>query len=38
MWTDYLRALLADNPDAFKAELIDVLELWAERVWRKASR
>jgi DNA-binding transcriptional ArsR family regulator len=37
VWTDYLRALLADDPDAFKAELIDVLELWAERVWKPES-
>jgi DNA-binding transcriptional ArsR family regulator len=33
-WTQYLRALFAAEPEAAKAELIDVLETWAERVWK----
>jgi DNA-binding transcriptional ArsR family regulator len=36
-WTQYLRALFAADPDASKAELIDVLEEWAERVWKPES-
>jgi DNA-binding transcriptional ArsR family regulator len=36
-WTEYLRALFASDPDASKAELIDVLEAWAERVWKPES-
>ena len=36
-WTDYLRGLFTDDPEAFKAELIDVFELWAERVWKPES-
>ena len=33
-WTEYLRALFATDPDTSKAELIGVLEAWAERVWK----
>ena len=36
-WTDFLRGFFADDPDEFKAELIAVLELWAERVWNPES-
>jgi DNA-binding transcriptional ArsR family regulator len=36
-WTEYLRALFAADPDASKAELIEVLEAWAERVWKPES-
>jgi len=31
-WTDYLRGILDTGGAAFKAELVDVLEQWAERV------
>ncbi len=31
-WTDYLRGILETDGATFKAELIDVLEQWAERV------
>ncbi|MDQ3344675.1 MAG: ArsR family transcriptional regulator [Chloroflexota bacterium] len=31
-WTDYLRGILDTDGVAFKAELVDVLEQWAERV------
>jgi len=31
-WTDYLRGILETDGARFKAELIDVLEQWAERV------
>jgi DNA-binding transcriptional ArsR family regulator len=33
-WTEYLRRILNADGEALKAELIDVLELWAERVWK----
>lgn len=36
-WTDYLRGLLERDPQAFKAELIDVLAAWTERVWNPES-
>lgn len=36
-WTQLLRALFAADPEASKAELIDVLEEWAERVWKPES-
>ena len=37
-WTDYLRAILDADGEALKAELIDVLEAWAERVFKPESR
>ena len=36
-WANYLARILEPDPDAFKAELIDVLELWADRVWKPES-
>jgi DNA-binding transcriptional ArsR family regulator len=36
-WTDYLRRVLDADGGALKAELIEVLELWAERVWNPES-
>ncbi|MCC6618981.1 MAG: winged helix-turn-helix transcriptional regulator [Chloroflexi bacterium] len=36
-WTDYLRGLLERDAETFKAELIDVLAAWAERVWNPES-
>ena len=33
-WTAYLRAILDADREALKAELIDVLELWADRVFK----
>jgi DNA-binding transcriptional ArsR family regulator len=33
-WTEYLRRILDADGEALKAELIEVLELWAERVWK----
>lgn len=36
-WTDFLRGLFADDPETSKAELIDVLETWTERVWNPES-
>ncbi len=36
-WASYLDRILEPDPDAFKAELIDVLELWADRVWKPES-
>jgi DNA-binding transcriptional ArsR family regulator len=36
-WTDYIRNVLDWDPEAFKAEMIDVLTLWAERVWKPES-
>jgi DNA-binding transcriptional ArsR family regulator len=32
-WTDYLRGILEADGEAFKAELVSVLEEWAERVF-----
>ena len=36
-WTEYLRGVLDVDGAAFKAELIDVLSQWAERVWKPES-
>jgi DNA-binding transcriptional ArsR family regulator len=36
-WTAYLRAVLAADAEWLKAELIDVLGAWAERVWKPES-
>ena len=36
-WSEFLRALFAADPEASKAELIEVLEAWAERVWKPES-
>ena len=36
-WTDYLRALLHVDGESYKAELISVIETWAERVWNPES-
>ena len=36
-WTDYLRRVLDADGEALKAELIAVLELWADRVWKPES-
>jgi DNA-binding transcriptional ArsR family regulator len=36
-WNDYLRRVLEVDAKAFKAELIDVLEAWHERVWKPES-
>ena len=36
-WTDYLRAILDADGEALKAELIDVLEAWAECVFKPES-
>lgn len=36
-WTAYLTGVLDVDPEAFKAELIAVLEEWAERVWKSES-
>jgi len=36
-WTDYLRAILETDGEAFKVELIDVLEQWANRVFKPES-
>ena len=36
-WTDYLRAILDADGEALKAELIDVLEAWAELVFEPES-
>ena len=36
-WTDYLRAVLDADGEALKAELIDVIEQWAERVFKPES-
>ncbi|MEO6577891.1 MAG: hypothetical protein ABIO99_03205, partial [Candidatus Limnocylindria bacterium] len=33
-WTEYLRAVLEADGEAFKAELIDVLAIWAEHVFK----
>lgn len=33
-WTDYLRGILDADGDQLKAELIDVLEQWADRVFK----
>ena len=34
-WTDYLARLLDGDPESFKAELLDVVEQWYERVWKQ---
>ena len=36
-WTSYLRGILDADGEALKAELIEVLELWAERVFKPES-
>ena len=36
-WTAYLTRVLDQDGDAFKAALIDVLEQWADRVWKPES-
>lgn len=36
-WTAYLRAILTADGEAFKAELIGILETWVERVWKPES-
>ena len=36
-WRDYLAMVLDHDPEELKAELIEVLELWAERVWKPES-
>jgi DNA-binding transcriptional ArsR family regulator len=36
-WTKYLGAILDADGDALKSELIEVLELWAERVFKPES-
>lgn len=36
-WTDYLRAILDADGENLKAELIDVLEQWADRVFKPES-
>ncbi len=36
-WTRYLTKVLDQDGEAFKAELLAVLEAWAERVWKPES-
>ncbi len=36
-WGNYVAGLLDTDPEASKAELIEVLELWNERVWKPES-
>lgn len=36
-WTEYLRSVLAADKAALKAELVEVLHEWAERVWKPES-
>ena len=36
-WTAYLRAVLDADAEWLKAELIEVLEAWADRVWKPES-
>ena len=36
-WTNYLRGILDADGETLKAELIEVLELWAERVFKPES-
>ena len=36
-WTRYLSRVLDQDGQAYKAELIEVLEAWAERVWKPES-
>lgn len=36
-WGDYLRMVLSHRAEDLKAEIIDVLELWSERVWKAES-
>ena len=36
-WTSYLSRVLEADGEAFKAELIAVIEAWAERVWKPES-
>jgi DNA-binding transcriptional ArsR family regulator len=36
-WTDYLRTVLAADGDRMKADLVEVIEIWAERVWNPES-
>lgn len=36
-WTDYLRGILEADGEQLKADLIEVLEAWAERIWKPES-
>ena len=36
-WATYLGALLDEDGEAFKGELIDILSAWSERVWKPES-
>jgi DNA-binding transcriptional ArsR family regulator len=36
-WTDYLRGILDADGETLKSELIEVIELWAERVFKPES-
>jgi DNA-binding transcriptional ArsR family regulator len=36
-WTAYLRTVLTADGDAFKDELLGILETWADRVWKPES-
>ena len=36
-WASYLRAVMDADAEALKRELIDVIGLWAERVWKPES-
>jgi DNA-binding transcriptional ArsR family regulator len=36
-WTAYLRSVLTADGESFKAELIGILETWADRVWKPES-
>lgn len=36
-WSAYLRNVLDADSEAFKAELVDVIEAWADRVWKPES-
>lgn len=33
-WSDYLRLLLSFDPESVKREIVELLELWADRVWK----
>ncbi|MCV0403525.1 MAG: helix-turn-helix domain-containing protein [Chloroflexi bacterium] len=33
-WTEYLRNVLSVDPEGYKQELVDVLQLWADRVFK----
>lgn len=36
-WRDYLASVLERDPESLKAEIIEILEAWAERVWNEES-